>query len=434
MGFRRRELVKRFGLGAVVAAVGGSAWTGLLVAAILALALAATGLAASPQTEPVSVSSSGEQGNRDSLLPAISADGRYVAFTSGASNLVSGDTNGESDVFVRDRELGTTERVSVSSTGRQGNRGSFGPAISANGRYVAFTSAASNLVARDTNRGYYDVFVRDRKLDTTKRVSVSSTGRQGNLPSGWPYPAISADGRYVAFASSASNLVRRDTNGRQDVFVRDRKRHTTRRVSVSSTGRQQSHFFNRVLGPPAISANGRYVAFTSPASNLVRRDTNRRADVFVRDRRLDKTRRVSVASNGDQGNGSNDGPAISADGRYVAFTSRASNLVPRDTNGKADVFVRDRKLDKTRRVSGQHGGIETPPAISASGRYVAFQSGGVYVRDRKLRTTEMVSAVSAGHSYNPPAISADGRYVAFTAYSLVAPHYRWVVFVRGPLR
>ncbi len=196
-----------------------------------------------------------------------------------------GDTNDSVDVFVRDRKLGTTRRVSVSSTGAQGNSGSFGPAISSAGRYVSFSSDASNLVPGDTNAAQ-DVFVRDRKLGTTRRVSVSSTGAQGNSVSF--DPAISSAGRYVSFSSFASNLVPGDTNGTVDVFVRDRELGTTRRVSVSSTGAQG----NRLSFDPAISSAGRYVAFSSAASNLVPGDTNGSFDVFVRIRGVN-----SVAAN-----------------------------------------------------------------------------------------------------------------------------------------
>jgi uncharacterized membrane protein len=209
-----------------------SAWATLAVAAVLALVLATTGLAASARTELVSVSPSGAPGNSDSLFTAVSADGRYVAFASAATNLVPGDTNRALDVFVRDRELDTTERVSVSSTGEQGNSHSFQPAISANGRYVAFASAATNLVAGDTNRDN-DVFVRDLKLGTTERLSVSSGGREGDENS--QAPAISADGRYVAFTSKASNLVSHDTHF-DDVFVRDRELDC--RATATATGRR----------------------------------------------------------------------------------------------------------------------------------------------------------------------------------------------------
>jgi Tol biopolymer transport system component len=402
----------------------------LTLGAVLALALAATGLATGAQTEPVSVSSSGEKGNDDSYGPAISANGRYVAFYSGATNLVPGDTNGESDVFVRDRELGTTQRISVSSAGRQGNGHSYEPAISANGRYVAFTSKASTLVPRDTN-GAKDVFVRDRKLHTTRRVSVSSAGRRGHGDE----PAISADGRFVAFASGSPHLVHRDTNGDSDVFVRDLKRDTTRRVSVSSTGRQAKG--NGYVPRPAISGNGRYVAFQSDATNLVPQETSRDGAVFVRDRKLHKTRLVSVSSTGHPANQMSLEPAISADGRFVAFWSVATNLVPGDRgyNGYPDVFVRDLKRHTTTIASvlanGKNKATETRPAISADGRYVAFQShlDGICVRDRKLHTTETVNGGGGA-----PAISADGRYVAFTLDSPLAGHYVSDVFARGPLR
>jgi Tol biopolymer transport system component len=310
----------------------------LLLGSLLIAALLVPGSAAATtkHTQRVSVSSAGVQGNADSgnYPAAISANGRYVAFDSAASNLVSGDSNGYVDVFVRDRKLHKTYLVSVSSAGVQGNGVSYAPAISANGRYVAFDSAASNLVSGDSN-GYIDIFVRDRKLHKTFLVSVSSAGIQANGNSGDYAAGVSADGRYVAFDSAASNLTGADTNGYQDVFVRDRKLHRTSRVSVSSAGVQG----NAESYTPAISADGRYVAFESAASNLVGGDSNGYFDVFVRDRKLHRTVRASVTA-GVQGNGPSEGPAISADGRYVSFVSSASDLVSGDTNGYGDIFVR----------------------------------------------------------------------------------------------
>jgi Tol biopolymer transport system component len=233
---------------------------------------------------------------------------------------------------VHDRLTGQTTRVSVASDGAQGNGDSECPSISADGRYVAFASLASNLVPGDTN-GRMDIFVHDRLTGQTTRVSVASDGTEGNGDSG--FPSISADGRYVAFASLASNLVPGDTNGTWDVFVHDRLTGQTTRVSVASGGAQgngDSRF-------PSISADGRYVAFQSYASNLVPGDTNGVLDVFVHDRLTGQTTRVSVASDGTQGDSYSFGSSISADGRYVAFASYASNLVPGDTNGWADVFV-----------------------------------------------------------------------------------------------
>ena len=208
------------------------------------------------------MASDGTQANSWSgwWLPSISADGRYVAFESDASNLVPGDTNGVPDTFVRDRLSGTTERVSVSTDGEQANDTStdYGTSISADGRYVAFYSYAINLVPGDTN-GVPDVFVRDRLAGTTERVSVSTDGAQGDYPSF--YPSISGDGRFVAFCSRAYNLVPGDTNGDYDVFVHDRQARITSRVSVAAGG-AQGHGSSGYFGL-SISADGSFVAFAS---------------------------------------------------------------------------------------------------------------------------------------------------------------------------
>jgi archaellum component FlaF (FlaF/FlaG flagellin family) len=246
------------------------------------------------------------------------------------------------DVFVHDRRTGATERVSIDSAGNQGNLPSFDPAISANGRFVAFSSFADNLVPGDTNGGDLlfgaaDVFVHDRRTGVTTRVSVDSAGNQAN--NGSLAPAISANGRFVAFGSLADNLVPGDTNGQTDAFVHDRRTGATERVSVDSAGNQG----NNGSGGSAITANGRYVAFSSDADNLVPGDTNGETDAFVHDRRTGATERVSIDSAGNQGNNFSGGSAISANGRFVAFWSDADNLVPGDTNGQTDAFVHDRK-------------------------------------------------------------------------------------------
>ncbi|HEY9848816.1 MAG TPA: DUF4347 domain-containing protein [Leptolyngbyaceae cyanobacterium] len=379
-------------------------------------------------TTRVSVNSSGIEGNSYSQFPSISANGRYVVFQSGASNLVSDDTNNAEDFFVRDMLTNTTTRVSVDSMGNQGNaQVSLYSSISADGRYVAFSSGASNLVSGDTN-GTTDVFVRDTLTNTTTRVSLSSSGIQG----GGDVPSISADGRYVAFMSSASNLVSGDTNGWDDIFLRDTFTNTTTRVSVDSMG-NQGNFFSEF---PSISGNGRYVAFRSYASNLVSGDTNNKWDIFVRDTLTNTTTRVSVDSMGNQGNAdSQQGISISADGRYVAFNSAASNLVSGDTNGASDIFVRDTLTNTTTRVSVDSMGNQANsssfyPFISADGRYVTFRStasnlvsGGtngtshIFVRDTLTNTTTLVSVDSMGNQGNgfsqSASISADGRYVAF---------------------
>jgi hypothetical protein len=383
-------------------------------------------------TQRVSVGPKGQQSDAGSWDPAVSAGGRFVTFRSLASNLVAGDTNRVVDVFVWDRRLDVTERVSVGPNGRQANGESGTSWISAGGRFVAFESNASNLVAGDTN-GLGDVFVWDRKLKETQLVSVGPSGRQADGNSGGG--AVSAGGRFVTFDSMASNLVAGDTNGLGDVFVRDRKLKDTQLVSVGPNGRRANGHSYGV----STSATGRFVTFYSHASNLVEGDTNRRSDVFVRDRRLKVTRRVSVGPNDRQANGPSLASSISPDGRFVSFHSNASNLVAGDTNRRSDVFVRDRKLKVTRRVSvgpndRQPNGESDSSSISAGGRFVAFISlasnlvagdtngaRDVFVRDRRLKVTRRVSVGPNGRqadneSYGP-VMAGDGRSVLFWSYA-----------------
>jgi Tol biopolymer transport system component len=362
----------------------------------------------------------------------MSADGRFVAFQSDATNLVPGDTNGAPDIFVRDRQLGTTTRVSVDSAGQEANFGAFLPSISADGRFVVFGSLATNLVADDTN-GEQDIFVHDRVTGTTELVSANSAEQQGNGTSF--ASAISADGRYVAFASHAVNLIPGDTNGQADVFVRDRQAGTTERVSVTSAGQQQD-------GPAlnvAINGDGRFVAFDSFATNLVPGDTNDTLDVFVHDQTTGTTERVDVGTAGQQASGGGSLETISADGRYIVFDSGSPNLVPGDTNdpNQPDVFVRDRLASTTERVSVGSGGEQANAAsfgraISADGRIVALASdasnlvpadtngfGDAFVRDRVAFTTKRVSVSGTGdqgdgHS-GASGLSADGTLVAFVS-------------------
>ena len=400
----------------------------ILVLALLCVA--PSGAAAGDATERASVASDTSQGNGHSQYPSISADGRFVAFESQAGDLVDGDTNGTYDVFVHDRHTGDTTRVSVASDGTQGNGHSQYPSISADGRLVAFHSAARNLVTDDTN-GTFDVFVHDRQAGDTARVSVTSDGAQAIGHS--QYPSISSDGRYVAFHSSAANLVAGDTNGAYDVFVHDRDTGGTTRVSVASNGTQG----NGHSQYPSISAQGAYVAFRSAAANLVEGDTNLRNDIFVRDGATNQTSRASIASGGEQGNDHSEYPCISDDGRFVAFESAARNLVTGDTNLREDIMVHDRQTGQTTRVSvasdgTQGNGISASASISAAGRFVAFSSAAtnlidgdtnvredVFVRDRLVGRTIRVSVASDGAAGNGssqyPAINAAGRFVAFSS-------------------
>ncbi len=380
--------------------------------------------------ELVSQTDAGLQADGASGTPSISASGRYVAFTSSADNLVDGDTNSVADIFVYDREADTIERVSVAGDGAQTDAASAAPVISADGRYVAFESDADNLVAGDTN-GCTDVFVYDRQTGTVERVSVSTGGVQGNLDS--LAPSISADGRYVAFSSSAMNLVAGDTNMVADIFVHDLQGATTERVSLADGGVQA----NNASETPSISGDGRYVAFTSFASNLVAGDTNGFQDVFVFDRQAQTVERVSVASDGSQGTG--DTPAISADGRYVAFTTSASTLVAGDTNGVQDVFVHDRTTGETVRASvasdgTQANGRSYAPSISGDGGYVVYYSratnlasgdtngvSDIYLRDLTAGRTTRISVtpggLNASGASTDAVISADGHQIAFSSLS-----------------
>ncbi|MEM7118411.1 MAG: hypothetical protein AAF614_38665, partial [Chloroflexota bacterium] len=284
--------------------------TFILLACLLFVSNFQAASAAPGDVERVSVNSIGVEGNSWSGGSSISENGRFVAFASYASNLVSGDTNNTSDVFVHDRWTGITERVSVSSSGAEGNNESLSFSISANGRFVAFASIASNLVSGDTN-GFRDIFVHDRQTKMTTRVSVNNSGTEGNHRSS--SPSISTDGRFVAFASIASNLVSGDNNSRADIFIHDRQTEMTTRVSVGNSGMEGNNFSQH----PSISADGRFVAFASAASNLVSGDNNSQRDIFVRDREEDTTIRVSVGNSGMEGNHFSLHPSISADGRFV---------------------------------------------------------------------------------------------------------------------
>ena len=393
--------------------------------------------------ERISISGSGTQGNARSSVAALSANGRYVAFASAASTLVPGDTNGVADVYVRDVTTNSVERVSVPASAGQSNGPSDLPAISGDGRYVAYESTATNLVANDTN-GTSDVFVRDRQSGTTERVSVRSDGAQGTGRYGGA--SISGDGRLVAFTDAAGGALDASMPAHADggAYVRDRQAATTTHVARAIDGPAPGPDPpDGPSGQAAVSADGHYVAFwsratnltsgtgcavacihvydvtsgantwvgqtstgappdkdqsfpsvttvlgapvvayVSEAANLVPGDSNGAADVFVRDGGV--TARISLESGGAQTNGPSGvrpagGRTISSDGRFVTFDSAASNLVAGDTNGRSDVFVHDRVLARTIRVSqelfhGQANGDSGSPWLSDDSRYVAFQSG-----------------------------------------------------------
>ena len=308
--------------------------TTFVVAAEIAAAGEATPAHAAGVVGRPSISLAEIQGNGDSLFPTISSTGRFVAFVTSATNLVSGDTNGQNDILLRDRRNGTTARISISTQEAQANGGSERPSISGNGRYVAFDSTATNLTSGDTN-GHSDVFVRDRSSGATKLVSVARNSAKSNDYS--QDPIISSNGRYVIFESAASNLTTGDANNNTDVFLRDLSTNSTTLVSIRPDGMQ----FAAPSFPAAISADGRYVGFSvSPSTGFWLS--------YIRDRQTGTTTRLSVGINGATANGDVFLGGISTNGRFVVLTSIASNLVAGDTNGEQDVFVRNLTTGSTR--------------------------------------------------------------------------------------
>ena len=384
------------------------------------------------EVELVSVSSSGEQGNDYSGISGIgsesaSADGRYVAFTSEASNLVSGDTNGMRDVFVHDRNTGITERVSVTSSGGQAvvcannPGGSSHPSISADGRYVAFQSDSCNLVPNDINGEVPDIFLHDRLTGVTELVSFSENGEQRTYGSG--RPSMSADGRFITY-------------GTNQIYLYDRMANVTVRASRSPTGKlaDNTSFY------PTISADGRFVAYISYATNLDANCTFS-TQIFVFDRVTSVNECVSKSTGEEQGNDFSDHPSINGDGRFVAFVSDATNLVAIDLNGDApDMFVHDRLTGVTELVSksssgeqgNNTGSVTNEVAISADGRFVTFENHStnlvpgvrdrgprIYVHDRSAGLTELVSVSTTGEAAfgAAPSISADGEFIVFKSFA-----------------
>jgi Tol biopolymer transport system component len=354
-------------------------------------------------THRVSVSTRGVQGDADSAGPAVSRDGRYVVFTSSASNLVPGDTNRSDDIFVRDGHTGTTTRVSVTSTGAQARHsmGSSEPSISSNGRYVVFMSGATNLIcSRRPFAG--EMYVHDLRTGKTTCIRPSNTGAVPNEYFGAPW--ISADGRYVTFTAYASNLVAGDTNGVADVFVHDRVTRKTTRADLSDRGTQLAGDSSH----GTISADGRYVAFESTQH------------VFVRDRVAHTTTLVSSEANDLPDDGWCGRPSVSADGGHIAFVCVAPAVGP-DGVDAGHAFVWDRTTG-TSRILGRSIGA---PTLSADGRYVAYMSQdpgvvptdgwGIVVRDLRLDEAVVVRTTTSPLDYSAlyTPISADGRHVTF---------------------
>lgn len=362
------------------------------------------------ETTRVSVASDGSQAAGYSRQPAISGDGRFIAYESEAKNLVADDTNNWADIFVYDRETGETTRVSVTSDGVEGDLASLEAAISADGRFVAFWSNAGNLVPEDENT-FRDAFVHDRETGETVRVSVASDGTESNEDT--YNVAISGDGQTVAFWSRASNLVEGDTNGMEDIFIHDLTTRTTTRVNVSADGQEANGY---TFDPVSISADGQWVAFQSQATNLTDVDTKGRNEVFVYSRASGQVERVALAAGGveptctDHCAGSSD-PALSADGRFVVFRSDLTGLIEGDTNDQTDVFLYDRETQTPTRISVNNAGgeldvLSNAPDISADGLFIVYETSAalvptdlnfttdVYLYDREAGTASPVAVVT----------------------------------------
>lgn len=422
--------MSRRALGALIVVVG--------VAATFMVAVTAPDAAAFPRavarTTLVSRNALGVQADRAAHLGAISDDGEFVAFGSEAANLVPSDTNGYADVFRKNVMTGAIDRVNVASSGAEANMVSDVCDMSSNGRYVVFSSKATNLIGNDTNGRTRDIYVRDTVTGVTELVSRSTAGDQANNTS--LHASISDDGRYVAFDSMADNLEdRHGISGLYHVYLRDRSQGTTVRVDTSPITLKAANGHGQ---EPVISDDGRYVAFGSDATNLLATDTNSQADVYRWERIAGTTERVSVTGVATEGDGSSFSPAISADGQTVAFVSRASNFggAPEPTFGSyQNVYVRHLATQTTELVNVSGTGVPAlglsdHPSISDDGQSVSFSSDAinlapydangaidVFVRQRlggrTLRVSLTDTRTESNGSSGLSAITGDGVQVAF---------------------
>ncbi|MCK6445581.1 MAG: hypothetical protein L6Q99_04250 [Planctomycetes bacterium] len=407
---------------------------------VLSAAGAAGAAGAAAQTTTMeSVNSAGLFGASTDLstswayVPGLSGDGRFVAWVSSDSNFVAGDNNFDTDTFVRDRENGAVECVSVGPAGTPTLGSSLFSAISRDGRFVLFYSDSNQLVSGDTN-GKQDGFLRDRDLGVTERITVGTGGTGGvqanDYGSGM---AITDDGRWVVFITTASNLAPGDVPFTNDAFLRDRASGVTSLVSYDLAGNPGS---GHSIGTD-VTQDGRYVAFYSFSDTLIAGDANGKADVFVRDMQTGALERLSVDASGIEGDRDSWYPVMSDDGRYVAFESRSNNLVPNDTNGEYDIFLRDRVANTISRIStdafgGDLDGASTTVRMSADARWLVFQSSAtnlvandtngvldVFLHDRLNAATTRVSLGWTGSEVDASAsdarVSDDGRLVAFTS-------------------
>lgn len=382
-------------------------------------------LQSSTVLETISIDNAGNVGDLASNQNDVSGDGRYVVFASRSRTFDKTDMNVKFDIYLKDRQTNTLTRISLANDGTEGNGDSTMPAISNNGQIVVYQSTTSTFDSHDHN-GLNDIYLYEVASKTTKRIS---TGLNSDSNGASLNPRVSANGRYIVFESSATNLINSDTNNVSDIFLYDRITDQVKRVSVSNNQIEA----NGSSSQPDISADGAVIAFQSTASNLVPSDRNNRSDIFVYERNTQQTKRVSIHSNGTEGSSHSFAPSLSTDGHLIAFESFAPNIVTGDRNG-LDIYVHDQRTGLTERINlnnaGQQGnGAAKGAAISGDGRYVAYQSTGtnlvpgsnsffnVYLYDRQQQDVQRLSEVSLGILGNKnssrPRISANGQNIVF---------------------
>ncbi|OGL31889.1 hypothetical protein A3F64_00595, partial [Candidatus Saccharibacteria bacterium RIFCSPHIGHO2_12_FULL_42_8] len=388
-------------------------------------------------TSRVSVDSNGSEANNFSSSPSISTDGRYIAYSSAATNLVAGDTNGVLDVFLYDTVTETTKRISVDSGGNEAHSDSYEPSISGDGRYIAYASDADNLVTSDTNI-MTDMFLYDTVNETTSRISVDSGGVEADGSSGGA--SVSSDGRYITYHSDATNLVAGDTNVTTDVFLYDTDTQTTSRISVDSGGTESTGYSYS----PAISGDGQYITYSSDSTDLVIGDTNGFSDIFLYNVATQTTTRISMDTGGNESNNGSAYSNISSNGRYIVYQSEASDLIFGDSNLAQDIFLYDTLAQTTTLISKDSNGVisgnySSDAVISGDGKYIVYQSIGenlvnndtnanfdIYAFEIDSGKTFRVSVDSNKNQGNGgsslPTISGDGKYIAYSsdATNLVA--------------
>lgn len=339
------------------------------------------------EIELTSINQNGVAGNGPSYAPKLSLDGRYIAFQSQATDLVPNDGNGFQDIFVFDRVTGTTKRVNISSNGVEANGESDNALISNNGEYVVFTSAANNLTDGDTNQ-YKDIFIHNLTANTTERIVI-------NYYNGVSPNDITSDGRFISFGRKMESAY---TNS----FIYDCLTGLEEQVSLANDGSGENH----VSDQSSISDDGRYVAFHSDSTNLIPPPgyTNF-GDIFVRDRQNGITELISVSVNGANGDGNSDSPFISNDGRFVAFTSYAKNLINNDSGTNGGIFLRDRVNGTTTKIA-----IGSILSMSGDARYIVMYDHidfKFYVYDRQTSNKEIINI-----NTNDYAISDDGKFIS----------------------